>query len=117
MSTTLMTKRSYLPMILLFLASLCFSCKDDNQSAQQDQKEIRDITKKIEHGFNTKNLDELMFNYADSYTDINLPKPVQTNLERRNYYQNVIEKSNLKIQIDLKDVIVDKQQAVSWGNL
>jgi len=63
----------------------------------EDLDFLRNMAHEFEEGFKRGDVDRIMRFYGDTYVDVNLRQPVQTNAERREYYARVMRRPGLRM--------------------
>jgi ketosteroid isomerase-like protein len=82
----------------------------------QDEEFLHNMAHEFEEGFNSSDVDRIMRFYGDTYVDINLRNPVQTNQERREYYARVIRRG-LSINVKPDDIVIRGDLAFVRGTI
>jgi ketosteroid isomerase-like protein len=86
-------------------------------SAHEDVAALREIARQAAAGFNSGDLDQVMRHYGSRYVDINLRNPVQTHAERRAYFQSVLRRRKLRIEVDPDEILVEGTLAFVRGRI
>jgi ketosteroid isomerase-like protein len=86
-------------------------------SVTEDEKFLRNVAREFEEGFNSGDVGRIMRFYGDTYVDVNLRNPVQTRAERREYYQNVMARPGIHVNVRPDDIVVRGDLAFVRGTL
>jgi len=98
-------------------SKLLLSLKTTNESMNTDEQILRNIAREFEEGFNSGDVDRLMRFYAETYVDVNLRNPVQSKVERREYYSRVMARRGFRVRVHPDDIVVRDQFAFVRGTL
>ena len=63
----------------------------------------------FEEGFNSGDVDRIMRFYAGTYVDVNLRNPVQTKAERREYYDQVMARPGIHLNVRPDDILIRRR--------
>jgi ketosteroid isomerase-like protein len=83
----------------------------------EDVTFLRNMAHEFEEGFNRGDVDRIMRFYGDTYVDVNLRHPVQTNAARREYYAHVIRRPGLRVHVQPDDIAVRGDIAFVRGTI
>jgi ketosteroid isomerase-like protein len=83
----------------------------------KDETFLRKIAHEFEEGFNSGDVDRIMRFYGDTYVDVNLRNPVQTKVERRQYYAKVMARPGIHVQVRPDAVMVRGDLAFVRGTI
>jgi ketosteroid isomerase-like protein len=83
----------------------------------EDVDFLRNMAHEFEEGFNRRDLDRIMRFYGDTYVDVNLRNPVQTNAARREYYAHVMRRPGLRVQVQPDDILIRGDLAFVRGTI
>ena len=83
----------------------------------EDVDFLRHMAHEFEEGFNRGDVNRIMRLYGDTYVDVNLRHPVQTNTARREYYAQVIRRPGLRVQVQPDDILVRGDLAFVRGTI
>ena len=88
-----------------------------NKDVDEDLKLLRNMALEFEEGFNSGDVDRIMRFYGDTYVDVNLRQPVQTNAARREYYAHAMRRPGLRIQVQPDDILIRGDLAFVRGTI
>jgi ketosteroid isomerase-like protein len=83
----------------------------------EDVNFLRNMAHEFEEGFNRGDVERIMQFYGDTYVDVNLRHPVQTNAARREYYAHVMRRPGLRVQVQPDDILVKGDLAFVRGTI
>lgn len=83
----------------------------------KDEQFLRNMAREFEEGFNSRDLDRIMFFYGPTYVDVNLRDPVQTKSERREYYARVMERPGIRLSVRPDDILIRGDLAFVRGTI
>ena len=83
----------------------------------KDEQFLRNMAREFEEGFNSGDPDRIMRFYGDTYVDVNLRNPVQTKVERREYYARVMERPGIRLSVKPEDVVIRGDLAFIRGTI
>jgi ketosteroid isomerase-like protein len=83
----------------------------------EDVNFLRNMAHEFEVGFNQRDVDRIMRFYGETYVDVNLRHPVQTNAERREYYSRIMRRPGLRIQVRTDDILIKGNLAFIRGTI
>jgi ketosteroid isomerase-like protein len=86
-------------------------------SAPEDVVKLRQMAHEFTEGFNTGDVDRIMRFYGDTYVDVNLRHPVQSNEERRAYYAQVMRRGGFHIDVQPDEILVQGDIAFVRGRI
>jgi ketosteroid isomerase-like protein len=85
--------------------------------SEEDINKLRHMTREFVEGLNTGNVDRLMRFYGDTYVDINLRNPVQSWLERRQYFAQLIANRKLHVRVQPDEILIRGDFAFIRGTI
>jgi ketosteroid isomerase-like protein len=83
----------------------------------EDVNFLRNMAHEFEEGFNGGDVDRIMRFYGDTYVDVNLRHPVQTNAARREYYAHVMRRPGFRVQVQPDDILIRGDMALVRGTI
>jgi ketosteroid isomerase-like protein len=83
----------------------------------EDERFLRDMAREFEEGFNSGDVNRIMRFYGQTYVDVNLRSPVQTKLERREYYSRVMKRGGLQLTVKPEDILIRGDLAFIRGTI
>jgi ketosteroid isomerase-like protein len=83
----------------------------------EDERFLRNMANEFEQGFNSGDVDRIMRFYGETYVDVNLRTPVQTKLERREYYSRVVKRPGIRLSVKPDDIVVRGDLAFVRGTI
>ena len=83
----------------------------------EDEQFLRDMAREFEEGFNSGDVNRIMRFYGQTYVDVNLRSPVQTKLERREYYSRVMKRGGLQLTVKPEDILIRGDLAFIRGTI
>jgi ketosteroid isomerase-like protein len=82
-----------------------------------DEQSLRNMAREFEEGFNTGDVDRIMRFYGKTYVDVNLRNPVQTKIERRAYYTQVMKRPGIRLRVAPDEILVRGDLAFVRGTI
>jgi ketosteroid isomerase-like protein len=82
-----------------------------------DEQFLRDMAREFEEGFNSRDVDRIMHFYGETYVDVNLRNPVQTKLERREYYTRVMQRPGIRLHVQPEEILIRGNLAFVRGTV
>ena len=86
-------------------------------SAPEDVAALSEMARQSAAGLNRGDLDRVMCFYGSRYVDVNLRNPVQTHAERRAYYESVLRRRKLRIEVEPDEIVVEGALAFVRGRI
>src|ERR1700732_1658562 len=83
----------------------------------EDERFLRDMAREFEEGFNSGDVNRIMRFYGQTYVDVNLRSPVQTKLERREYYSRVMKRGGIQLMVKPEDILIRGDLAFIRGTI
>ena len=83
----------------------------------EDVAKIREMAREFTLGFNTGDVSRIMRFYADRYVDVNLRNPVQTKVERTEYYRKIMERKDTRIEVHPDEILIEGDLAFVRGTI
>src|SRR5947209_18251695 len=86
-------------------------------SQTDDTAELRRMAREFMEGFNSGDVDRMMPFYGDTYVDVNLRNPVQSNEQRKAYYAQIIRRGGFHIDVHPDEILVEGNTAFVRGTI
>jgi ketosteroid isomerase-like protein len=83
----------------------------------EDEQFLRNMAREFEEGFNSGDVDRIMRFYGQTYVDVNLRDPVQTKIERREYYERAMKRPGIRLNIRPEDILIRGDLAFIRGTI
>jgi len=83
----------------------------------KDIEFLRNMAREFEEGFNSGDVDRIMRFYGDTYVDVNLRNPVQSKVERREYYAKVMKRPGIRLRVTPDDILIRGDLAFVRGTI
>jgi ketosteroid isomerase-like protein len=83
----------------------------------EDEKFLRNAAHEFEEGFNSRDVDRIMRFYGNRYVDVNLTNPIQTKVERRAYYSEVMSRPGISLKVQPDEVLIRGDMAIVRGRI
>jgi ketosteroid isomerase-like protein len=83
----------------------------------KDEEFLRNMAREFEEGFNSGDPDRIMRFYGETYVDVNLRNPVQTKVERREYYAHVMKRPGIRLSVKPDDILIRGDLAFVRGTI
>lgn len=89
----------------------------DALGESEDVSYLRNMAHEFQEGLNSGDLDRVMRFYGETYVDVNLRHPVQTNAERRDYYAHVMKRPGFRVGVETDEVLIQGNLAFIRGTI
>ena len=83
----------------------------------QDVLALQHMAREFTEGFNSGDVDRLMQFYGPVYVDVNLTHPVQSNRQRRDYYEHILRRGEFRIEVHPDEIVVEGDIALVRGRI